>query len=259
MNVNHRLKLFLALLIAISGIALPSAQADEHKTIVVYGASGRIGEVIVDVALERGYKVIGISRNPEKLQFTHRNFTARKGDLMDVSSIRELARGAYAIVISISAKANDNQPENSVLVNATKNVVEALSQLEKKPYIVQMGSASMMYGSTFAEIRLNLLDAPFPFEEGTVMHAVIVGHQISLRAYQQSSLDWSIVAPPMKILGIYKDRDKITTKPSYRTSTSAPLIDTEGNKTIYVRDLARATVDEIENRKFVRQFFNAAY
>ncbi len=161
MNVNHRLKLFLALLIAISGIALPSAQADEHKTIVVYGASGRIGEVIVDVALERGYKVIGISRNPEKLQFTHRNFTARKGDLMDVSSIRELARGAYAIVISISAKANDNQPENSVLVNATKNVVEALSQLEKKPYIVQMGSASMMYGSTFAEIRL-ILNSPWP-------------------------------------------------------------------------------------------------
>ena len=259
MQAIHGLKLILAIFISVSGLTSTTLQAQEDKTIVVYGASGRIGEVIVDVALERDYKVIGISRNPEKLQFSHNNFTAKKGDLSDAESIREIVRGADAIVISISAKAIDNRPENSILVDATKNMIAALSELEKKPYIVQMGSASMMYGSTFEEIKSKLLDAPFPFDEGTVMHAVIVGHQISLRAYQESSLDWSIIAPPMKILGIYKDRDNLTTRPTYRTSTSVPLSDTEGNKNIYVRDLARATVDEIENRNFVRQVFNAAY
>ena len=91
------------------------------------------------------------------------------------------------------------------------------------------------------------------------MHAVLFGHQLSLKAYQESKLAWTIVAPPMKILGIYANPDKTTTKETYRTSTSGPLIDTDGNKTIYVRDLARAAVDEIEDRKFVRQVFTVGY
>ena len=91
------------------------------------------------------------------------------------------------------------------------------------------------------------------------MHAVLFGHHLSLKAYQASKLTWTIVAPPMKILGIYTNPDKTTTKETYRTSTSGPLIATDGSKTIYVRDLARAAVDEIENRKFVRQVFTVGY
>lgn len=250
---------FLIVVVASTGIVTQSLQAAENKTIVVYGASGRIGEVIVEVALERGYKVRGVSRNPEKLQFEHRNFLAKKGDITDVNSIRELAKGADAIIISVSAKATDNRAENSLIIHATLSVVDALSNLETQPYIVQVGSASLMYGSTFEEIKNNMLDAPFSFEEGTVMHPVLIGHQESLRLYQQSKLDWTIIAPPMRILGIYAIPDKTTTKQTYRTSTSGPLIDKDGNKTIYVRDLAGAAVNEIANRNFLRQVYTVGY
>ncbi len=259
MKVIHLVSKFLIVVITMTGFTMQSIKAADNETIVVYGASGRIGEVIVDVALERGHKVIGISRNPEKLQVNHKNFTAKKGNLMDVNSIRKLATGVDAIVISVTARAKDNRPENSLIVYATRNVQEALSKLENTPYIVQIGSASLMYGSTLDEIRENMQGASFSYEEGTVMHAVLFGHQLSLKAYQESKLTWTIVAPPMKILGIYANPDKTTTKATYRTSTSGPLIDTDGSKTIYVRDLARATVDEIENRKFERQVFTVGY
>jgi putative NADH-flavin reductase len=259
MEKTHLVSKVLIVLTAMLCLPVQSLHADENLKIVVFGASGRLGDVIVDEALERGYEVIGVSRNPEKLPFTHKNFTARKGDMMDVTSIKELARDAGAIVISISAKAPDNRPENSVIVPATKNVIEALSQLENKPYIVQMGSANLMYGSTFEEISKNMKNAPFPFEEGTVMYAVLIGHQMSLESYRESNLDWTIIAPPMKVMGIYKEPDKVSTKASYRTSTSGPLVDAEGNKTIYVRDLAKATINEIEDRKFVGQVFTVGY
>ncbi|MCZ6526088.1 MAG: NAD(P)H-binding protein [Gammaproteobacteria bacterium] len=259
MKVIHLFSKFLIVVMTMTGFAMQSIQAADNKTIVVYGASGRIGEVIVEVALERGYKVIGISRNPDKLQVEHKNFTAKKGDLMDVISIRELARGVDAIVISVLAKARDNQPENSLVAHAAKNMQEALGNLENKPYIVQIGSASLMYGSTLDDIRKNMKDAPFPFEEGTVMYGVLFGHQLSFRTYLASNLPWTIVAPPMKILGIYENPDKTTTKETFRTSTSEPLIDTDGNNTIYVRDLARAAVSEIEDRKFERQVFTVGY
>jgi putative NADH-flavin reductase len=170
-----------------------------------------------------------------------------------------LAIGADAIVLSVSAKSPDKTPENSLLVKITENVQQAFSQLETKPYIVQIGGANLMYGNTYEEVKENMQDAPFSFEKGTSMHAVLFGHQISLEMYQASKLSWTIIAPPMKILGIYKGIDKTTRKENYRISTSEALVDEEGNKTIYVRDLANAVINEIENKKFDRQVFTVGY
>ncbi|MFT7461369.1 MAG: putative NADH-flavin reductase [Planctomycetota bacterium] len=259
MKMSHLHIQFLVFVMTMTGISLQSVQAEESLNIVVFGASGRVGEVIVMEALERGHKVTGISRSPETLQFNHPNFTAAFGDMLEVNSIVELARGADAIVISISAKASDNIPEHSLIVPVTKNVEEALNTLETKPYLLQIGSANLMYGSSFEEIKANMKDAPFPFEEGTVMHAVLFGHQLSLEMYQASKLAWTILAPPMKIHGIYKIPDSTTTKATYRTSTSGPIIADDGSKSIYVRDLAKAAVNEIEEKKFVGQVFTVGY
>ena len=62
MKVIHLFSKFLIVVMTMTGFAMQSLQAADNLTIVVYGASGRIGEVIVEVALERGHKVIGISR-----------------------------------------------------------------------------------------------------------------------------------------------------------------------------------------------------
>ncbi|MBT5559097.1 MAG: NAD(P)H-binding protein, partial [Proteobacteria bacterium] len=47
-----------------AALAVTPANAD---TIVIYGASGKIGSKIVTEALDREHKVIGVSRNPESL------------------------------------------------------------------------------------------------------------------------------------------------------------------------------------------------
>ena len=49
-------------------------------TIVVYGATGKIGSKIVTEALDREHKVIGVSRNPKNLTIDHQNFSAVAGD-----------------------------------------------------------------------------------------------------------------------------------------------------------------------------------
>ena len=258
------IRLFTKSLIVVAtmvGFITQPLQAADGKTIVVYGASGRIGGVIVEVALERGHRVIGISRNPEKLQFDHRNFTGKKGDLMDVKSVRELAKGADAIVISVISVAKDNRPENSLVAHAANSMVEALSGMERVPYIVEIGSASLMYGRTWEEISGNMTHVPFPLEVGSTMYGVILGHQIALQIYEDSNLPWTIVAPPVAINGISREgvSDPATTRESYRTSTTEPVIDADGGNSIYVRDLARSAIDEIERKKFLRQVFTVGY
>lgn len=233
--------------------------ATEDNTIVVFGASGRIGDVIVLEALARNYKVLGVSRNPGKLLLKHPGFSPVKGDLTNIDSVRELARGAKAFVISITAKSPDNTLGNSLLVKATNTVHAALEGLENKPYIVQVGGANLMYGSIYEELKENMLDAPFNFDKGSEMYAVLLGHQLSVQIYRAGPLDWTVAAPPIKILGIYGKPDKTTTRASFRLSTEGPIVDEEGNKMIYVRDLAKAVVDEIENRHYVGQIFTMAY
>ncbi len=252
-------KLVSCIVFILGGFFIQPVKAAEERSIVVFGASGRIGDVVVLEALARGHKVTGVSRKPEKLQIKHEKFTAAKGDLMSVQSIRQFAEGANTFVISISARAPDNRPENSLLVKVTKNIHEALENLKNKPYIVQVGGANLMYGSSYEEVKANMQNAPFAFEKGSDMYAVLFGHQISVGMYRAGSLDWTVAAPPMKILGIYGEMDKTTTRENFRTSTTQPLVDSEGNKTIYVRDFARAVVDEIENKRYTGKIFNVAY
>jgi hypothetical protein len=259
MKITQLVKHCLLVLLGIGAVSVYPALAVESKTILVYGASGRIGQVIVDVALERGHRVIGVSRDPDRLAVVHEHFTAVKGDLTDADAISELAGGADAMVISISARAEDNLPEHSLLVSATKNVQAALARLEKKPYILQIGGANLMYGTTYEEVRRNMTNPAFAFDPGTSMYGVLFGHQLSLDMYRASALDWSVLAPPMRILGIYGELDKTSSRGSYRSSTSGPLVAEDGSKTIYVRDLAVAAVQEIEDPKFRRQVFTVAY
>ncbi len=251
-------KIFTLVLATASSVTA-SAQGKERLNIVVYGASGRIGQVIVDEALQRGHRVTGVSRSPEKLDVNHKNFTAARGDLRNRTAIKKLIGPAHAVVITISAKSPDNRPENSLLVAATKNVLEVLAEAAHKPYLVQMGGANLIYGNTYEEVAANMENATFNYEPGSEMHGVLFGHQLSVEMYRRSDIAWTVVVPPMRILGIYGELDKLTHKGKFRSSTSSALVAEDGSKAIYVRDLAKATIDEVENRQFVGQIFTVAY
>src|SRR5262245_41363809 len=62
-------------------LAGPFVQDALADKIVVYGASGSVGRVIVEEALSRGHEVVGVSRNPESLKFDNARFTAATGDV----------------------------------------------------------------------------------------------------------------------------------------------------------------------------------
>ena len=233
--------------------------ADDTQTVAVFGASGRIGSVVVIEALERGHRVLGVSRKPEKLSVKHHNFIATQGDLDNLESLRRILSQVNTVVISVSARAKDNKPENSMLVSFTENIIKLVSQMENKPYIMQVGGANLMYGTTYEEVKKNMGEAQFNYEKGSSMHAVLFGHQLSVDMYRASNLSWTVIAPPMRILGIYGELDSTTSKGAFRTSNSEALVAKDGSKSIYVRDLARAVVNEIESRQYRGQVFTVGY
>lgn len=252
MTLRQYLAPFLA---ALLGCA--TALAQDSQTIVVYGASGKIGGLIVDEALERSHTVLGVSRSPDRLTVEHSNFTPVQGDVTNVESFAAITNGADAVVISVQGSPEgDFAPENSTHALAASTAAAALVGMQDAPYVLQIGGGTTMLPT----VEEMIAHAPFPVPEGTAIYAMLIGHKVALDTYRASDIDWTVLTPPLDILGWTPDGiSDAQRRGEYRTSTTEFVMDPDGNNAIYVADLAAAAVDEVENRTYVRQRFTIGY
>ena len=234
-----------------------AVQAQDSQSIVVYGASGSIGGLIVNEALERGHSVIGVSRSPDRLTVEHPNFTPVQGDVTDVESFTAVTSGADAVVISVQGTPEgDFAPENSTHALAAGTAAAALDGMAGAPYVLQIGGATTMLPT----VEDMLANAPFPVSEGSPLYAMLIGHKVALDTYRASDIDWTVLTPPFNIMGWTPDGISDTQqRGEYRTSTTEFVTDADGSMSIFVADLAGAAVDEVENRAFARQRFTVGY
>jgi len=225
-------------------------------TLVVFGASGHIGGEIVKEALDRGYRIVGVSRNPGKMTFNQPGFVAREGDVTDVESFRNLVQGAKAVVISVQGNAHGNEPEQSTHALAAKVAIEVLSGMQNPPYVIQIGGSTTLYNS--AELMAKNL--PFPADPGSEMWGMFFGHWVALEAYRASGVPWTVLTPPWQITGaMANDPNPGSRTGKYRTAAEERIMDANGNNSISLQDLAVATIDEIENRQNVGRRFTVGY
>ena len=242
-------------IVLVMGMAF-AAQPARAETIVVYGASGDIGGVIVNEALSRGHTVIGVSRQPAKLKVNNKNFTAVAGDVTDLASFQSVTKGADAVIISVSGGGKDNLPENSVTAQAAKVATQAFAGMRRNPYVIQIGGATTMYATKEAM----LAHLPFPVKPGSATYGMFFGHLVALQTYRASNIRWAVLAPPLDIDGWSAGAKPVLKRTGkYRTSTSGLVEDANGKSVANIADLAVAAVDEAEKQRFVGKSFTIGY
>lgn len=111
----------------------------EVRTLLVYGATGKAGKLVVERALLQGWAVAAFVRNPDKVPAAQRaQVTVVKGDLSDAASVSAAVRACrpHAIIDASSAlpfghakgqPAND--ADRGVLTKATVEALEADGRL----------------------------------------------------------------------------------------------------------------------------------
>ena len=77
--------------------------------IVIFGASGHIGQIVVAHALEKGYKVTAFVRNPKSLSIKSKNLSICVGDIKNYPQVADAVKGNEAVI--------------SVIGNRTRSVV----------------------------------------------------------------------------------------------------------------------------------------
>lgn len=242
-----------------SGLALllvagMGSAAAKGERIVVYGATGAIGGLIAQEALNRGDTVVGVARDPTKLKISNPNYSAVAGDVTNLDSFKRITQGADAVIISVLSVGKDSAPEDSVSARAAKVAVEAYTGAPVSPHVIQIGGAPTMYETRDAMLVHMHLPA------GSPMYGIIFGHLLALQTYRASHIRWTVLTPPLDIQGW-----KMGAPPQphrtgkYRVSTTELVNDSSGHSAINVADLAVATVDEAEHPRFIGKRFTVGY
>ncbi len=82
--------------------------------LTIFGGSGRMGQLLVQRALDAGHEVTALARTPDKLALSHPNLRVLAGDMNDATAVAGVIAGADAVINLVSSAA------------AARNVVAAM-------------------------------------------------------------------------------------------------------------------------------------
>jgi len=213
--------------------------------IVLFGATGNVGQRIVREALERGHEIVGVVRGPASAAAPDPRVTLVRGDATDAASVAAVVAGADAVVSAISPRPGSTGSAPS-LVDAARALIAGVREAAVKRLVVVGGAGSLEVAP-----GVMLLDAPgFPEE----YRAEATDGRDALAVYRAEAvgLEWTFISPAAVI-----QPGERTGK--YRTTIDQFLTDAEGKSEISFEDFAVALVDELERREHVGRRFGVAY
>jgi putative NADH-flavin reductase len=209
--------------------------------IVIYGASGMIGQRVTREALKRGHHVTAIMRSPEKLTMSDPNLTVKQGNMLDAESIARDVAGADAVINA--TRQNANAP-GQTFVDAANALVAGMKRAGVHRLIVVGGAGSLEIAP-----GLQLVDSP---DFNPAWRPGALNIRDALDVYRKSDLDWTFFSPANMIAP-----GERTGK--YRLGTDQLITNEKGESRISAEDYAVALIDELEKPQFVRRRFTIGY
>lgn len=215
-------------------------------SIVVFGASGNIGANIRKEALSRGLRVTAVT-NSSPIE-AEPNLTTLTADLADTEAVARIVSGHDAVISTYSPGLRKyTAAEAAELIRrAHESLFEGVKLGGVKRLILVGG-----VGSLEASAGVDVVDSDFyPADH----KAHTLRNREILRALKRGEydLEWTYVSPPLEIKA-----GERTGK--FRLGEDQLLRDAEGNSRISEADFAVAILDELEQGRYVRRRFTAAY
>lgn len=214
--------------------------------LVVFGATGNVGQRVVEEALRRGHEVVGVIRDPEAVQSPDKRVRLVKGDATNANDVAKVARGADAVVSAISPRPSARGLAAPSLAANSRALIKGLRDAGVKRVIYVGGASSLEVAPGKA-----LADTP-DFPEMYREEAREGREALAIWRNDAKGLDWTYLSPAADIAP-----GKRTGK--YRTTDDQLLVDDKGKSFITFEDYAAAVLDELEHPQHVAKRFGVAY
>ncbi|MGD9487330.1 MAG: NAD(P)-dependent oxidoreductase [Calditrichaceae bacterium] len=185
--------LILTALLAYNGLRedndIPSHPAgDKINRILIIGATGGTGLQLVEQAIEKGFFVTALVRNPDKFKIKHSQLQVVKGDVLDFGSIEKAVQGQDAVVSALGHKQFFGPTR--ILSEGTANIIRAMEKTGVKRLICEtslgIGASAGRMGLYYTFFVIPFI-LPFYFWDKTRQERII----------SESATEWVIVRPSM--------------------------------------------------------------
>ena len=154
--------------------------------IVIFGATGKTGSLLVEQALAKGHQVTAYVRNPQSIKIENKNLKIVVGNLTETLKLKDALAGAEACFSTLGG--NSLTKRSPELVLGIDNIVRVAEQ-EVVPKFIYLSS----FGAGDSK---KLMPAVMRFFVVDLMLRVpLADHNLNEQRIMSSKLHWTIVRP----------------------------------------------------------------
>jgi uncharacterized protein YbjT (DUF2867 family) len=154
--------------------------------VLVVGATGGTGRELVKQALERGYTVTALARNPAAVAITHERLSVVQGDVMDPVSLLPAVRGQDAVLCALGHKKYFSL--SRILSKGTQNILQAMESEGVRRLVCE---TSLGIGDSAGRMGLYYTFFVIP----VILPLYYWDKTRQERLVASSDVDWTIVRP----------------------------------------------------------------
>ena len=163
-----------------------TSSTPKPNRILVIGATGGTGRQLLEQALERGYTVTALVRDPSKLGAEHPQLKIIRGDVLDYETVAAAVANQDAVLSALGHK-RFFYP-NQILSDGTRNVIQAMETHGVRRFVCEtalgIGDTAGRLGLLYTFIVIPFV-LPFYFFDKTRQERLIA----------RSNAEWVIVRP----------------------------------------------------------------
>ena len=205
--------------------------------LVIFGATGLSGKVILKEALSKKHQVTVLVRNANDVKIQDKNLTVVQGSVLDRNTVKEVLKNQDAVIQSLGVGGKGNGKPTTFVSDANKVIIEEMEKTNVKRYIA-MSNIGAGDSYTFMPWFFRKLILPYFMK----WLQVIVDDKNRMEPMiMKSNLDWTIVRSA-----------GMTEKPAKGTVNAS--LDGKGLKfTITLTDLAKFMVAQLDDKKYIKK------
>ncbi|PWG82425.1 NAD(P)-dependent oxidoreductase [Pararcticibacter amylolyticus] len=207
--------------------------------------AGFVGTQLIRELTSRGHQVTVLVRNTEKIEAAN-GVEAVKSDVLHDQELAEKLKGHDAVINAFNAGWTNPNLYNDFM-EGSQAIQKAVKESGVKRFITIGGAGSLYIGEQ------QLVDSP-DFPEAYKAGATAARDYLNI-IRKEEALDWTFFSPAIEM---HQGTSGVRTG-NYRTGTENPVFNKEGRSIMSAEDVAVVIADELENPKFIRQRFTAAY
>jgi len=205
---------------------------DHSYKIAIIGGTGTVGRHIAKRAIQQGYQVRMLVRNPERVSYIHDKIEFVQGQIQEIETIRELLSDCKVVINTFGQPTK----EKPIYSQVTKNILGVMTELTITRYIGVSGGSLTISGDN--KRMLNRFGAKL-FE--LIFPVMMEDKKAEWELLSKDKhIQWTLIRLPFV-------KDTLKTKKIKESLTDMP-----GTK-ITNRDIATFIMEHVENTKYIHK------